>query len=146
MRILILLISIVSLNFALELGNSTQFIMPLNDNVAVYKNKTRKLHEKPLFKMNIDDRYLIIENVDEYVKIKNKNSEVGWVESRLIKKVKASSGFVFEKKLVEAYEISPLTSIIFGDNTWQDTIVMPDRSFSESIKTNVDRETIARMK
>lgn len=146
MRILLYVITLLSISYSIEMGNSTQFVMPLKKDIKVYSNKIRDLNEDFIFKMNIDNRYLIIESTDQYLKIKDYDGKTGWVERRLIKKVKASSGFIFGNKLVEGYEVTPAASLIWGDLTWKDTLVLPERSFSDNIKVNIDRETIARMK
>lgn len=146
MRTITLIITLISINFAMELGNTTQVVIPLKKNVPVYKNQTRELHEKPIYKMNINDRYLIIESINDYVKVKNNDSEIGWVEKRLVKKVKASSAHIFNHELIQSYIDDPMPIHIEGDKDSYDTLIIEGRSFADNIRENVDRETIARMK
>lgn len=146
MRTFLIIIALLSISYSTEMGNSTQIVMPLKKGIKVYQNKIRGLNEDFIFKMDIDNRYLILESTDKHIKVKADNGKIGWVEKRLVKKIKASSGFIFENKLVEGYEVTPVASLIWGDVRWKDTLILPDRSFSENIKVNIDRETIARIK
>lgn len=146
MRTIILISILLTVTYAIEMGNTTQFVMPLKNDVPVYKNDIRKLNEKPLFKMNINDRYMIVATSTNHIKIKNNDGYNGWVEKRLIKKVKASSAHIFDSKLIETYVDNPTPIIIEGNKDFNDTLIIEGRSFAENIRENIDRETVERMK
>lgn len=131
---------------AIDMGNTIKFVVPISKSINAYPNEVRKLNEKPIFKMLIDERYLVLKDSNTHTKIKNQEGNIGWVEKRLIKTIRASSGFIFEKELIESYMETPSPIKINGDIDSYDTLIIEERSFSEDIKVNVDRETIARMR
>jgi hypothetical protein len=120
------------------------YAIPVENNVPVYKNQVRKLYEKPVFTMSQKSVYLVTESGKNSVKILDEEGVTGWVESGLVKVIVDDRSFVFQPADVHGWLDYPqLTAIIDGEEQRMNPLVLV-RSFAESLRDNVDKETVSR--
>jgi len=138
--ILILTIAVTVINA----GVRKSYVIPVKNNVGVYQNRTRKLFERSLFTLTPNDRCIVMGEKERSIKIQDSQGRVGWVKRRLVKPVGPNATFVFDTTSVMGYLNNPTPIYILLSERDEYTRLRLDRSFSEELSVNVDRETIAR--
>ena len=120
------------------------YVVVEKNSVGAYSDCVRALYQKSLFQLTIDQRYRITSENDECVQVRNSEGVAGWIKKNEVHLLAASRAHVFDQASVEGYGAFPSFGCVEGDRPDSVLIIMPSRSFFESVTVNVDREVIAR--
>jgi len=144
MRVAIIL-TIVFLTFS-TFANQSQnyYAIPKKNNIGVYKNPIRKLNERALFIVSLENRLIIIEEKKNAYKIRDEKDRIGWIEKRMVTKQKRSKHYDYGNVHVEGYIDIPSVIYIHDTDQKLETLIELDRSFKDHLSNSVDRECIER--
>ena len=132
------------LGIAFSASAQDKFVQPTENNVGIFQNEIRALNEKPLFTVNTNDRLQIIGNGSKMVKIKNADGKTGYIEKRLVVNTGKNKTFVMDEQSVEGYLDNPTPVYILDATDANADPISLNRSFSDAMRDNVDRETVER--
>ncbi|MDD5673471.1 MAG: hypothetical protein PHC61_04870 [Chitinivibrionales bacterium] len=120
-----------------------KYVQPTKDGVGIFKNEIRELYETPLFNVGTNDRLLVIESKSKAYKIKL-GDKTGWVEKRLVASSGKNKTFVMSDQEVIGYLDNPTPVYIMEGMGPNEDPIKLERSFSDALKENVDKETVER--
>jgi hypothetical protein len=114
------------------------------DNCGVYQNRIRKLFEAPLFSVSTQDRLLVLETKDDRYFIRDREGREGWIEKSLCVRAPRSATYTYDP--VELTVFHPQVSPIWipGDPLQPGDGIYLERSFTEELRSNTDRESLER--
>lgn len=120
------------------------YVVPKSGEVAVYKNKTRRMNERALEKVTSSSKLKVLSTSSGYYKVKNESSgKTGWVEQRLVSKT-SGKAFVFDEAVVEGYGMENSFMNVTDVDQDESAPIELEKSFMSSIKRNSDRESVRR--
>jgi hypothetical protein len=121
-------------------------VKPIKEHTKIYADVQNNKCVRVLFKVGLTDQLRILSDSDCCYKIIDTNGRVGWIEKNLCSmNLGASKSFHFEVTPVEGYLENPDIIIVEGARDPDDVGISLNRSFKESLRDNVDRESITRM-
>jgi hypothetical protein len=120
-----------------------KYVQPTKDDVGIYKNEIRELYEKPLFSVGTNDRLLVLESKSKAYKVKV-NDKTGWVEKRLVASSGKNKTFNMSDQEVIGYLDNPTPVYIMDGMGPNEDPIKLERSFSDALHENVDKETVER--
>ncbi len=141
-RVLAFMILITFITINMVFGWAAEAV---KDGVRIYKNKTRKLNEKPIYELRAGEVVEVLKSSGDKYYVKHYSGVKGWVEKRLLRKAKdigKTMAFTGEQVLGELGDIEPV--IIFEDEDNKLKGVKIERSFKDEMKANVDKEQMER--
>ncbi len=119
-------------------------ITKAKNNIGVYKSHTRKLNERALFTVSLENRLAIIEENKNAFKILDENGRIGCIEKRMVTKQKGSKCFTFDNAYIDGYIDLPSIITIFDSDQKMAISIKLDRSFKDCFLVNIDKESIKR--
>jgi hypothetical protein len=120
-----------------------KYVQATKGDVGIYKNEVRELYEKPLFTVGTDDRLLVVESRSKAYRVKV-GDKVGWVEKRLVVSSGKNKTFVMSDQEVIGYLDNPTPVYIMDGLGPNEDPIKLERSFSDALHENVDKETVER--
>jgi hypothetical protein len=139
--IIVALVSCFSLNAA---EPAEKYVAPFNDGTKIYRNLVRKIGERPVFLVNRDERLRVLEEQERFFRVSDKNGNEGWVEAKVVKKIRVAKVYSFEDAKVMAYLDNP-TPVYILDTDDPTKHLQLTRSFSAELLENIEREFIERL-
>jgi hypothetical protein len=122
---------------------TAQFVQPTQKGVGIYTNETRKVNEEATLIVGVDDRLQIVKTGRTSYFVKTDAGKTGWVEKRLVA-MTSGKKFVFNDAEIVGYLDNPTPVYIMDADNKDATPIKLERSFSEALRQNTDRETIER--
>lgn len=120
------------------------FVAPVRDSIGVYANPTRKLSERPQHRVGTHSRLVLLERVGDNLKVRDTDGRIGWVESRQVVRISTAAMFHFgDEKVLGWLDDLSITMIIDGFGPGETPIFL-DRTFSDALRENEDRDTMER--
>jgi hypothetical protein len=111
--------------------------------VGVFKNEIREVYEKPLFTVSADDRLLVLDRKAKSSRVKL-GDKIGWIENRLVVSSGKNKTFVMSDQEVIGYLDNPTPVYIMDGLGPNEDPIKLERSFSDALRENVDKETVER--
>ena len=136
-------ISIVALVlFALVMVTSAQdkYVLPNKNNTPVYETAS-KANETT--KVKKDDRLQVLSEKNGMYRVKTPDGQIGWVAKKSVSKTEGKA-YTFDNIEVEGYLDNPTPIFITDMDEGANAPIDLDRSFSDALKRNVDKETVMR--
>jgi hypothetical protein len=134
---------IVSLLSMTLFAQGSMIVSP-KKNCGVYQNHPRAMYETPVYTVEIDDRLCVIDQNTDYFKVQNVKGQSGWIAKNEVNVLKKNQKFTFNDAEVLGYLDNPTPVYILDADQDDKQPIKLDRSFSDNLKENVDRETIDR--
>ncbi len=120
------------------------YAVPIEREALVYERYSRDLYDQPLFRASKDDRLLVLDTRGEKLRIRDNNGREGWIEARLVRPLGRSALMEFDDADVYGYIENPAPIVILESDQRGESFILPDRSFHQELKQNIDRETAER--
>jgi hypothetical protein len=121
-------------------------VKPIKDRTKIFADIQGNKGDKVLFKVRLTNQLRILSDSDCCYKIIDMKGRVGWIEKNMCNvNSGASKSFHFEAADVKGYLENPTFFTIEGVRELEDAGISLDRSFKESLRDNVDKETVVRM-
>ncbi|HUI91208.1 MAG TPA: hypothetical protein VLX68_03070 [Chitinivibrionales bacterium] len=144
MRYLRVLIAVGMLLPCAAWAQKQMYAIPVQKDVPVYQNRIRKVYEKPLFVMEEQGRYVVVEKAKDALKVQDGDRKAGWVEKGKVKTVLENKEFSFDAVQVQPWIDNPQLVVIIDGNDPSAKPIVLERSFADALRENVDQETINR--
>ena len=142
MRTLLIIMTVV-LTIA-QAEERKRYVIPIQDCIGVYKNKTRLPNREVIYSVCSDDRLIVLADGGKYFKVKDVHGRTGWIEKRLVTSIARSSRMMFEDATIVGYLNNSSPIIILDSDGSGETAIRLERSFLDALRVNVNRETIER--
>ena len=121
-----------------------RYVIPKKENAGVYVNRVRSLNEQMLYAAHLNDRLLVLEEHGDCYKVINDTGQVGWIKKEYVTVVTGGTKMGFDPATVLGHSDNPDVIILHGANALDNVEIKLDRSFKESLKENLDRESMQR--
>jgi hypothetical protein len=125
-------------------AQQSHYAIPLQKDVAAYRNEVRKLYETPVFHADKESRLLVREKGENVVLVQNADGITGWIERSLVKIVRENAVFSYDPASVESRLDDPFQQWVIVGPDYVANPISLDRSFAEALRENVDREIFVR--
>ena len=125
-------------------AQKSRIVIPVRDNVGIYRNETRKTFESPLFSVGTNDRLQVITSGKRVSRVVDGSNREGWIENRLCVTAPGNRLIMFDPATVENYMDVKTTILIVDGLPPDEQHITLKRSFKDALSENVDRETISR--
>jgi len=131
--------------FAQKAGDAMQAKV---GNTKIYEKEVREAYESPLVSVGANDVLTIMEVKKNHFKVRTDSGIEGFVQKgdvvKAAKSSNVSKSYTYEGAQVDAYLTNPTPVYIIDTDDPNDAPITLDRSFKESLKQNVDKETMER--
>ncbi|OGJ90927.1 MAG: hypothetical protein A2268_09810 [Candidatus Raymondbacteria bacterium RifOxyA12_full_50_37] len=121
-----------------------QIVLAKENDVKIFMNKVRQLYEKPIYVAKKDEYMEVMETEDNLMKVRLSNGKVGWVDKNQVanmdKTGKRQANYVFEAADVQGWLDNPQAVYILDMTDPNFKPIQIDKSFTEGLEENVDRE------
>lgn len=126
-------------------GARQRYVVPVGQEVNVYKNQTRSLFEEALFTVDRHDYLVVQGEKGAFYSVENMQGLQGWVEKRLVRAKAASAIMAFSDATLLRYLDAPEATLVFGTSKLDEIEITLTRSFRDDLSANIDRETVERI-
>jgi hypothetical protein len=144
MRALVTGVLLLVLVVAAGAGERGKYVIPVRDQVKAYANEVRRIYEKSVFTVGVEDRLVVLREERRALKVRDPEGRVGWVQREDVKTVARSALFTYGEAEIPGYLDSPTPIYILEGTDPGETGILLDRSFKDDLTENVDRETVER--
>lgn len=124
-----------------------EMVTPKKEGAKIYQNQVRQLYEKPIYEAKSDEYMEVLETARDLYKVKLANGKEGWVEKRSVvdSKDKKNVHYTFDAAEVQGWLDNPQAVYILDMTDPNFKPIKLDKSFSDKIEENVDRENSEEM-
>jgi hypothetical protein len=144
MRQKLLILAIFAASALAHGAEKGSYAVPIEQEALVYERHSPDLIDQPLFRVSNNDRLLVLDTRGEKLRIRDGKNREGWIEARLVRQVGRSALMEFDDADVYGYIENPAPIVILESDQRGESFILPDRSFHEELKQNIDRETAER--
>ncbi len=118
-----------------------QVVIPVRDNVNVYENQ---FTEKVIFTVHRNEPLKVSQNQRGRLLISDETGKSGWIEKSDAGEMSKNRTIQFENIEIAGYIDNPQPLYITVPGEQDDVPLTLNRSFKESLRENVDKETVSR--
>jgi len=135
----ILLAALISVTMVF---GAKEMVVAKKSGAKVYQNKTRQMYEQPIYTAKEDETMEVIESDREFMKVKLANGKEGWLEKKVVTAFKGdrATNYTFDAAEIQGWLDNPQAVYILDMTDPNFKPIKLDKSFSDQIEENVDRE------
>ncbi|MBL8027439.1 MAG: hypothetical protein JNL74_13550 [Fibrobacteres bacterium] len=119
-----------------------EMVVAKKEGTKVYQNKVRQMYEQPIYTAKEDETMEVLESDRELMRIKLANGKEGWIEKKSVTAFKGNkaTNYTFDAAEIQGWLDNPQAVYILDMTDPNFKPIKLDKSFSDQIEENVDRE------
>jgi hypothetical protein len=135
----VLLAALVSVTM---IFGAKEMVVAKKGGAKVYQNKTRQMYEQPIYTAKEDETMEVVESDREFMRVKLANGKEGWLEKKVVTAFKGNraTNYTFDAAEIQGWLDNPQAVYILDMSDPNFKPIKLDKSFSDKIEENVDRE------
>ncbi len=140
--LIILILTLVTFAVSSQRG---VYVIPVKDNIPIYVNQVRKIHENAHFTAGLKSRLKVLSKTNKRYQVQDQDGRIGWVERHFVVLLSNPTQMKFDSASVYSY--NDIRRVIFINDATDpsDVAIKLDRTFQEALKENIDRECLERV-
>lgn len=121
----------------------TKFVIVETDNLPLYKKQAWSDSDTPVTTVSRGEKLEVLKNRDDLYRVKTDDAETGWILKSSVSPAKESVQDGFTAQTVQSSNSAPTPGHVEGiDDTEPTDAIIPERSFKDNLKNNVDKESV----
>jgi len=128
---------------ATSFAQKTFYVSPTAE-TGIYANQTRQVNERAIETVAKGSLLTVVDQKGNFYKVKTNSGTEGWIEKRLTVRNDTKKSYVFDDVEIQGYLDNPTPIYITDVDDGSIAAIELDRSFTDNLKRNIDKEQISR--